>query len=437
MQIEILGYFIIPIGLMFFLFNKKMLFYATIFFMGFTGTSIIKINGDLSIQPSYFLGTLFIIKQSMEVLKNKKIVKIDSKMIAFIIICILSLIMPFILPNANIIVINQDGKNASVSFTSLNITQMLYLFFCFIFYWFSKDYLKNDINIQKGAIKALIYGTVVVSLLGIYQVIAFKFGIEFDKIFRNNIHCSTQTYNGNLRVTSTALEPSMLAYYLISIFALIISLDKKTVKYQYPILILILTIGVFSTSSTLFVGMIVTLLLLLKNAVFDKKINTKKRNIKILKRITFFIFLGIIAIIIIFILKPETINNIISSFIDKIYRKNISGKERSSAFIQHLLIGIKYPILGVGFGTARSKDLFSTLICNIGIVGITILILYLINITKKLNKNNSYLAYGISNFIIIIFTTAFISVPEMYNLYIWFMLAEGEALIYRENISKK
>ena len=58
-----------------------------------------------------------------------------------------------------------------------------------------------------------------------------------------------------------------------------------------------------------------------------------------------------------------------------------------------------------------------------------IFIYYLIDLIRKLRKNKSNIAYGVANFIIVVFICAFVSVPEPYNLFIWFMLAMGESLV--------
>ena len=155
MKIEMLGYLIIPLGLILACLENKYLLYTILIFIGFTGASIIKI-GDLSIQPAYYLGGIFIIKQIIEILKNKRKIKINKFLIIFIIICICSVIMPKIIEGLNIEIINQNGKITNAKFTSHNITQLMYLIYCFIFFVVITDYLNQNKQERKNVINYMI-----------------------------------------------------------------------------------------------------------------------------------------------------------------------------------------------------------------------------------------------------------------------------------------
>ena len=427
MQIEILGYFVIPLGIILAFFNNKYLMYATLLLIGFTGSSIVNI-GDLSIQPGYYLGTIFIIKQVIDIIKNKRKLEINKLMLIFIILCVCSIIMPKIVEWMNIQVINQDGELTNATFTSHNITQLMYLIYCFIFYIAMTDYLKQNTEEMKNAINYLIIGVVVVAVLGIYQELAYIFNLPFNIIFRSNVNGNVQPYGSFVRIYSTTIEPSMLAYYLVAMLALIISIPEENIKHKYLIIALILLVGFGSTSSTFLLGLVTTAIILIFNVITEKNKANKERNKNILKRSLIVLLIGFICLAVIYIINSDIVTNIFTGLIQKITRSNLSGQERSSAFINHLIIGLQFPILGIGFGTVRSKDLLSTWICNIGILGTGIFIYYLIDLIKKLRKNKSNIAYGVANFIIVVFICAFVSVPEPYNLFIWFMLAMGESL---------
>lgn len=427
MQIEILGYFVIPLGIILAFFNNKYLMYATLLLIGFTGSSIVNI-GDLSIQPGYYLGTIFIIKQVIDIIKNKRKLEINKLMLIFIILCVCSIIMPKIVEWMNIQVINQDGELTNATFTSHNITQLMYLIYCFIFYIAMTDYLKQNTEEMKNAINYLIIGVVVVAVLGIYQELAYIFNLPFDIIFRSNVNGNVQPYGSFVRIYSTTIEPSMLAYYLVAMLALIISIPEENIKHKYLIIALILLVGFGSTSSTFLLGLVTTAIILIFNVITEKNKANKERNKNILKRSLIVLLIGFICLAVIYIINSDIVTNIFTGLIQKITRSNLSGQERSSAFINHLIIGLQFPILGIGFGTVRSKDLLSTWICNIGILGTGIFIYYLFELVKRLRKNKSNIAYGVANFIIVVFICAFVSVPEPYNLFIWFMLAMGESL---------
>lgn len=428
MKIEILGYLIIPLGLILACLKNKYLLYTILIFIGFTGASIIRI-GDLSIQPAYYLSGIFIIKQIIDILKNKRKIKINKFLIIFIIICICSIVMPKIIEGINIEIINQNGENAYAKFTSHNITQLMYLIYCFIFLVAITDYLNQNREERKNVIKFMIIGAVVVSILGIYQELAYIYKWPFDIIFRSNVNGNVQPYGSFVRMYSTTIEPSMLAYYLVPMFALITSINEEGIKYKYLILALILFVGFGSTSSTFILGLIVTTMILIINAFIEKDIDIKIRNKSILKKFAIVLLIGIICLLIIYIINKNIVINIFEGLLQKLTRNNLSGQERSSAFINHILVGLRFPLLGIGFGTVRSKDLFSTWICNIGLFGTAVFIYYLFDVIRKLRKNKCNISYGTANFIIVVFICAFASVPEPYNLFIWLMLAMAESLI--------
>lgn len=431
MKIEILGYFIIPLGLILACLKNKYLLYTILIFIGFTGASIIRI-GDLSIQPAYYLGGIFIIKQMIDILKNKRKVRINKFIIIFMIICICSIIMPKLIEGMNIEIIDQNGQIADAKFTSHNITQLMYIIYCFIFFVVIKDYISQNKGEIKNIIKFMLIGVVVVAILGIYQELAYIYNWPFDIMFRSNIHGNVQPYGSFVRIYSTTIEPSILAYYLVPMFALIATINDKSIKYKYLILTLILFVGFGSTSSTFILGLVVTMIILILNVFTEKDKLIRERNRSILKKFAVILLIGIICLAVIYVINKNVVLNIFGGLIQKITRNNLSGQERSSAFINHILVGLRFPLLGIGFGTVRSKDLFSTWVCNIGVIGVGIFIYYLIDLIMKLRKNKSIISYGIANYIIVIFICAFVSVPEPYNLFIWLMLAMGENIVQLE-----
>ena len=73
-------------------------------------------------------------------------------------------------------------------------------------------------------------------------------------------------------------------------------------------------------------------------------------------------------------------------------------------------------MLGIGYGVARSKDLLSTWLVNIGYIGVISFILGLIESTfNKRNKEKRFIGIVL----IVVFIVEFISVPEPYFLYLW------------------
>lgn len=437
MEIGIIGYFLIPLGIYLFFKDTKYLLYLVVFFSGFTATSLINFGNNFSLQPSYYLGILFIIKSFLFIHNKKTLIKPDKFLFTLIIISILSLIMPTLISSKNIFIMNQDSLISNIFFTSSNITQLCYLLFCFIIYLCIKNYFYHNPNEIEKCIKVLLYGATIICLLGFYQEFAYLTHLEFDKFFRNGIHGNTQgAQNYFVRVYSVTQEPSMLGYFLAPIVALGVSIEKNIITNKYKILFLLLIIltGIMSTSTTFIVGFAALILKVSfdKLMLFVKNINNENEKIGYILPIVFFIF--ILLLIVIVNLNPAIKDTLITGSYNKFMGNNLSGQERSSIFKLHINAAMHYPLLGIGFGTARGKDLLSTWLCNIGFIAVTLFILYLYKLITKL-KNISKLSYGISNYIFVLFACAFTSVPEPYNLFIWIMFAVAEILIYKKHIS--
>jgi len=433
MKIQILGYIIIPLAIFLYFKNIKYILYLTIFLAGFTSSSIINIGGSFSVQPAYFTGTIFILKSIFLINKKKLFIKPDNFLSLFITVSILSLIMPTLIISKKIFIMNQKSIITNIFFTSSNITQLFYILFCFVLYVCIKNYLYyNPLEIKKF-IKILIYSTAFICLLGFYQEFAFINHLEFDKIFRSGIHGNTQGGIGFVRVYSVAQEPSMLAYFLVPMLSLTISLNKDIIasKTKVVFILLILLTAILSTSTTFFVGLAALLVKIFfdKLLLLIKNITSEKEKLGYIFPVIFILLIA--ACIVIININPIIKNVLLNGSYNKFLGNNESGKERSSIFLLHINAFLNYPFLGVGFGTARGKDLFSTWLCNVGFIGLGLFLIYLYRIITKL-KTISRISYGISNYIFVLFICAFTSVPEPYNLFIWIMLGMAEILIQKE-----
>ena len=143
MVITNMGLILIPIGIILFIIKYDYLLYLTIFFSGFSGSSLVNFSG-LSVQPGYYFFMLFAIRYIFEIVKNEKIVKPNWILFTFICICFISLIMPIILENKKILVLNPDNVYENVKPRNQNITQYMYLISGFMLYWMTKDYCINN-----------------------------------------------------------------------------------------------------------------------------------------------------------------------------------------------------------------------------------------------------------------------------------------------------
>ncbi|HBJ79915.1 MAG TPA: hypothetical protein DDY85_12935 [Fusobacterium sp.] len=274
----------------------------------------------------------------------------------------------------------------------------IYITYCICIYFFTNIYI-NNIDDRKREIenilKILKFTVIILFFTCIYQFVSYKLNLPFDEIFRMNPSRLIQIHRDFFRISGPNLEPSMFAISLILLLNIFWFLKEKFLSF------LLLIMGMLSTSSSFVVGVLIVLIITL--------LRKRKKEIRLL------LLLGMVSVIIlIFLIRvyPEMLK-LFLEIIDKVQGKGVSGSDRSKSILQHFWIGIEHPFFGIGYGVARSKDLLTTWLANIGMIGVIFFILSLIK-----NIKNNFIAYGV----ISCFFIEFISVSEPYFLYLWIFL---------------
>lgn len=396
-MVTILGIFVI-----FFVFfsllkrRQEWLLYGAIFFSGFSGSSVLNIFGT-SIQPSLFLFLIyFIIQLLRKHIKNN----CPKLLIFFFIYCLFSLLFPFLLKNQSVEIMDQSGSLSQLSFSLSNIIHIFYLLFCLLFLN-TLMAQGNSAKINKTYFNSYKLGFYAVCLICIYQVFAFQFNLPFDILFRQSVHGNLQ----GTRLYGPCIEASMLCYYLIPSILLIL-FSKRHSLIDYIFIVVAFIIGTYTKSSTFLVGYV-----LIVASIFVYFLINKQH----LFCFVFFIMI-MLVLILTFVVKLSFLYDNVMVFIEKLQRNNVSGLERFDSFERMIKVGISYPF-GVGFGSCRSKDLFSTWLCNIGIIGFLIYSIFLVSVMVGFKKNFSkFIPFIVVNILM------FVSVPEPYNFFIWFLL---------------
>lgn len=431
MEVTILGYIFIPVGLGLLFLNRDYLLYATVIFSGFTGASVMNVTSiSFGLAPSYYFGTLFIIKYLIYIIKNKKIVKPNLYLTLFIIACYISILFTFFFCKSEIYVygIGNGLKLKNAEFSMQNITQFMYLIFGFIIYWFIKDRLKEDSNFVNKLIKIYLFSGFIISIIGFYQVIAYKYELPFDTIFRSN----PLGWQQGIRVYAVAAEPSMIAYFIVPTLALALLYKEKVLIIGCDkIFILLFIIGVLTTSTTFLVGILALFVIYL-----IKNINKPKKIFKYILAII--LLIGII--ILIFNFNPEIKIRLWDKSIAKFKLENGSGISRYEIFKHMMSVGFQYPLFGVGFGSGRSTDLYSSLFATTGVVGITLFISYILGsvfLLMKCMKRHYYkeISEGYIYFLVL-FLVCSVSVPEFLFLFFWVNFGIIDSIILNYTIDK-
>lgn len=424
MYITIAGYIILPLGIIFLFLPGNALLVATVALSGFTGMSVIIFNG-FSLQPSYYLAFLWIIQL---LIRGKFEVALPSRDIlimlsVFLFTATASLVMPLLL-DGKVTIMNVEGEIESLHFSKSNVTQLAYLFFVAVFFIFLSGYMNKKREAEDTVYRAYIVGVVLFCAVTVYQIIAYKFELPFDSVFKTALIRDNLSDNLNKqiywdkRISGPCLEASMLAYYIVPSLPLCTKI--KSWKLRYFLIPCLFFIGLLSLSSTFLVGVVCWMLLefilyLRKkpNLVFSKR----KLDCLILSAILLFMFL---------ILLNSTFDILtlfvkgINALVLKLNKGNISGQERYESFTILMEAFLGSPLFGVGFGSVRGKDLFSTWLADVGVVGMTVLVVFLFFVIRSAAERGrrQYLVATV-----LVWLCMFISVPEPYNLFVWIIMA--------------
>lgn len=394
-----------PIGIFFLLVRPKLLLPATVIFSGFSGSAVF-IVGDLGIQPSYWFAILWLTSVVIKGIKIEKIEKCAKRniyLLVFIIYATFSILLPLVLEN-NILVMNIEGKITWLTFTKSCITQLLYLWFSYISFLFFSAYFSSMQNKIDDFINFYLVGAALVCCVCFYQIVCFKTGMPFDELFRQNLHGNVQ----GARVYGPCIEASMLCYYLVTVLPL--SIRRKS-WWSFILLVATIGLGVYSFSSTFIVGLVIWIILEFIHALKTGKFKLSSKKIMM-------IIAGYVSTIIVLLVYGDHVTFALEKLLITISQKNMSGIQRSYSFKLLIAAFVKSPVLGIGFGTCRGNDLFSTWLAEVGFAGFIFLTFYF---SEKLFLKKATWNIKVAN--VLVWIVMLISVPEPYNLFIWFLLS--------------
>ena len=309
----------------------------------------------------------------------------------FFVYCIISVAFPLFIHDTDLMIIGQDGVAVPIRLSISNFTQLLYLLVDFVFLNALLRFRESE-QIKNNFIKYFIYGLLSVELICAYQTLAFRFDLPFDSLFRQSVHGNIQ---GD-RLYGPCIEASML--YRKNWFGTALILGA-------------ILIGLATQSSTFLVGMVLLTLCCIPRVIrffmVEHSVATWGKAI-----------IGASIVLLAVLLLSEQIGESIAVFIVKLQRLNESGHDRLEAFEHMSSVGIRYPF-GIGFGSGRSTDLLSTWLCNIGIVG-TALFLFAISqiVVNGIRQKDIERLLPL----ILVLVSMFTSVPEPYNLFVWYFI---------------
>ncbi|GAA0105712.1 hypothetical protein UT300013_23360 [Paraclostridium sordellii] len=425
----------------------------TLFTSFFTSTAIIYVNIiDLHVGLQQFMAMLLTFKFIYELFISKNIEwkNLNIFLTLFIAYASISIFIPLVFNKGNnyVIGVSSHMDFSPVHFSITNMTQLLYLLIGYIVYsityiCISNKYINYEIFIARFN-KAILYSAITLGVLGIIQM--FLNDNIFNFIFRqynyNNqqIEFLNQVVN---RPSGPTGEPSFYALALVPMLCYIIynlkTYIKENNKYLYTVSIVIIIIPlIVSKSSSFLIGILlftgILILISIKKLIKNYKF-IRTTYLKSFDKSKIILY-TIISLLVICIIGIYIINSdIFRDFIYKIKGGGVSGSERTIALIQHLKVFKDNIIFGVGFGSLRSKDLMSTWLACMGLVGNILFALFFIRQLYCLLNINKRESISLAIMITISWGIMFISVPEPYYLYLWIYFAVSEYVISNQRLT--
>lgn len=445
-----LGYILLPIGLAGLLTSARLLYRLFVFWTLFSATSVLNVGGadnGSALQVWMFWGSLWILRLGLERVSllsfsiDKRLRRMSYWVVAFLGVATVSLVMPVLINGSLQIASPFLGDNAQTPLvlSGHNVTQLLYLIFGGLIA-ICVAHVNLDAEIREETERIILYSAIFVACWGIFQFLCNVTGFPYpDSLLNNSGSGSGQGFRQTLsgigirRVSSAAVEPSVLAQALLTLLPLTLPAWRKrgfvfSRRRDRLVSLLFIIVLVLSTSSTAYIGLAI---LALTYVVYSVRTNSLSKT----KAIFVFALTGTVvtaAVAVAFISIPfvsEVVNSVLLS-------KAASGSGVERAMTISLAFGYfqKYPILGIGWGSATSHDVIVKLLSNVGIVGTAAFFCAIFSIVRanwqKISSRNSPLEISrevwLMSLICFVLTSIFSEFPLVFGNF-WLILGMSMA----------
>jgi O-Antigen ligase len=385
MNFTVTGYILVFIGVLVFIFCPKYLSKLTVFSVAFTATAIANFDSGFWFTPFQFFSILWMLNTVVTALIQRKIfISLNLRrslkyLIFFAAIVYFSSFMPLLI-NGNITIFSPklgDSSFSSLSFSARNLTTPLYVVFN-IFYTILIINENLNFVLIKETLRFYLLSLSFASVWGLIQFASFFLGFDYPSyVFNTSTNAGGNQFNqllfdvasteGFIRISSVASEPSVLAQLLVSIvpvsfFALFFKSYFFSFLIDFSLIVLNITVLLISTSATAYSGMLFIVFYIFFILIFLKKINFK----------VFLRLLVLSIVLMCFFFYLSSTNTLVSSIVDGLLDKSSSGSglERAKSISLAWSYFEQYPLLGVGWGSVTSFDLFVGILSSAGIFGL-------------------------------------------------------------------
>lgn len=373
----------LPIGLFGLLLSRKWLYRLFVFWTLFSASSAANVGegrGGSALQVWMLFGALWLLRLILDHLLtlsfsgDRRILRPCLWLVAFLFVSSLSLLMPLYI-NGRLAIASPiifDVSETPLFFTAHNVTQLLYLIFgCAIAISVAHHNLRDEEKQETE--KVILLSGVVLSVWGLVQFVCNVTGIPYPfYIFNNSGSVSgrgfLETLDGIGRISSAAVEPSMFAQSLLTLLPLTLPAWLKrgsvfSVSIDRSCSLLFVALLILSTSSTAYLGLLMLAVLLMVLLL-----RTHTMSVGRALKVTAMAAVAGATVVVVSVLSIPVVRDVINS---ALVGKTVSpsGIERAMTIVLAFGYFQKYPILGIGWGSATSHDLIVRLLSNVGIIG--------------------------------------------------------------------
>lgn len=344
-----------------------------------------------------FFGSLWLLREAVNALVTlnlswpRKLTKPIITIALFLIVALCSLWMPVIIDGRLQVASPEllDTSSAPLRFGFRNITQAIYLVFgCTIAMLVA---LKNsEGKTLARSLQVYCWSGLFISCWGFLQWILHFLNLPYPAfVFNTSETISALGFAGQFgevglqRVSSVAVEPSLLAQFLLTIFPLLFFAVIGRARVISPfwdriVLGIVITVLLLTTSATAYLGLLIVLL-------FSGILAYKQNLIRPIHILTLFVATAVCTIV--YLSIPAVRDLFTLGILTK--TESYSGLERIRSILLAWDYFLEYPILGIGWGSATSHDLVVKLLSNTGVLGLATFGIMLITVFGRLKLSVS------------------------------------------------
>ncbi len=399
MEITPIGWILIPLGVLL-LVHPRWLYVLAVFFAPFTATAIINRGSGESatgIQPYLYFGAMLMLRKTFDLAYSLQI-KLPHAIrrplllyFIFVCICLISLSMPFIIDGHAEVLSNGtlEATLVAIRFGTKNISALISVIYGFAFAVLVVKQSMPQSHFLR-TLRIYMLSGIFICIWGFMQFSLGLANIPYPYyIFNNNASPYAQLGGAMsllnvVRISSVAMEPSALALILVGMFAIQLTAiwGKRYIfskRADYLTLLVIWTALMLTGSGTGYVGFVTACTLAYASFISGDQ--------KAFRRTVLLLILAVLFIGLLIALPPTRLymqETILSK------GDSVSALERGTIILADLRYFLKYPILGLGWGTAPAHDLTMGILANCGILGLTsflTLIGYLVVKLRRTKRN--------------------------------------------------